>query len=138
MDEVESETPPTYSTEDIALLKSIIADITSYLDKKLAVQDKLPLTVDPVITAKELEEKVQLANQRMVAVMTKHIRAQEERVTQEKINKAKKEGERRRTNEKKTRGESESDSKSENGEREKSEEVRAEKSEKRERKHDEL
>ena len=134
---VEIETPPTYSTEDIASLRFVIADITAFLDEKLAAQERLPLTVDPIISVKELDGKVKLANAKVVEVMTKQIRVQEERERKEAAERVKREKERKKA-EKKAKASDDKlkkqkdESKSEGAETANTEEVMTEE------KHDEL
>ena len=93
---VEIEIPPTYSIEDIASLRLLIANVTSFLDEKLAAQERLPFTVDPVVTSKELEGQIKLANAKVVEVMGKQLRAQEERERKEAAERAKQEKERKK------------------------------------------
>ncbi|KAF8440572.1 Hsp70 protein-domain-containing protein, partial [Terfezia claveryi] len=94
--EVELDSPPTYSTEDTFALQNLVVDIAAYLDKELAEQEKLPLNVDPVVTVKDLEGKIKECNEKMVEVLGRQMRAQEEKERKEKEKKKKLERERKK------------------------------------------
>jgi len=125
--EAELDSPPTYSPEDISDLQNLVTSLTTYLDEKLAEQEKLPLFVDPVVTVKELEAKVKECNKKVVEVMGKQMRAQEERerkekerkrnVEKERKKKEKEEKERRKAEKEKNGKEGEKDGGKEKGEK---------------------
>ncbi|RPB25951.1 actin-like ATPase domain-containing protein [Terfezia boudieri ATCC MYA-4762] len=94
--EVELDSPPTYSPEDTFVLQNLVVDISAYLDKELAEQEKLPLNVDPVVTVKELEGKIKECNEKVVEVLGKQMRAQQEKERKEKEKKKKLERERKK------------------------------------------
>ncbi|KAJ8116357.1 hypothetical protein ONZ43_g4461 [Nemania bipapillata] len=49
--------PPLYTMEDMKELTELYESIMSWLEKKMAEQDKLPETANPVLLAKEIAEK---------------------------------------------------------------------------------
>ena len=52
--EEETLTPPTYTTDDLVLPQSLYDSVTTWLAEKLAEQEKLPPTADPVLLVKDL------------------------------------------------------------------------------------
>lgn len=119
----EEDIPPIYSPEDISRLHSVIENLSSFLDTALATQEKLALNVDPVLTVKQLEEKIAEANRAVIEVMTKQARAQEER---EKKEKARKRAEEKKEKERKRKEKKEKDEKKKEEEKKRSEEAAAE------------
>ncbi|KAH8163157.1 hypothetical protein CIB48_g5075 [Xylaria polymorpha] len=55
--------PPLYSLEDIKELTELYDSIMAWLEEKIAAQEKLPETADPVLLAKEIAEKTKKLEQ---------------------------------------------------------------------------
>ncbi|KAI1400412.1 actin-like ATPase domain-containing protein [Hypoxylon fuscum] len=50
-------TPPLYTLDDLTEITKLSTSIIDWLEKKLAEQEKLPETADPVLLAKDIQEK---------------------------------------------------------------------------------
>jgi hypoxia up-regulated 1 len=54
--------PPLYTMGDLKIVSSLYDSVTEWLTEKLAEQDKLPATADPVILGKDLAAKAKALN----------------------------------------------------------------------------
>jgi len=73
---IEEETldPPTYTTADLKLPQSLYDEISAWLTKKLAEQEALPPTADPVILVKDLAAKAKQLQDTQVDLIMKSMK----------------------------------------------------------------
>ncbi|KAI0205762.1 Hsp70 protein-domain-containing protein [Astrocystis sublimbata] len=69
--------PPMYSLEDIKELTELYDSISAWLEKKVAAQEKLPETADPVLLAKDIAEKSKKLEQAGVEMAMRSVRKME-------------------------------------------------------------
>ncbi|KAI1275735.1 Hsp70 protein-domain-containing protein [Xylaria sp. FL0933] len=72
-------TPPLYSLEDMKELTELYDSILTWLEEKLAEQEKLPETADPVLLVKEITEKTKKLEQAGVDMAMRSVRKFESR-----------------------------------------------------------
>ncbi|KAI1354124.1 Hsp70 protein-domain-containing protein [Xylaria sp. FL0043] len=72
-------TPPLYSLEDLKELTELYDSIVTWLEEKLAEQEKLPETADPVLLVKEITEKTKKLEQAGVDMAMRSVRKFESR-----------------------------------------------------------
>ncbi|KAI0451801.1 Hsp70 protein-domain-containing protein [Xylaria acuta] len=66
--------PPLYTLEDIKELAELYDSIVAWLEEKMAAQEKLPETADPVLVAKEITEKTKKLEQAGVDMAMRSVR----------------------------------------------------------------
>lgn len=90
--EAETLTPPTYTTEDLTVPQTLYDSISEWLTEKLAEQEKLPPTADPVILVRDIAAKVKQLQDAQMALVTKSMRRpyQSKKPTKPKSTKSKK------------------------------------------------
>jgi len=72
--EEETMDPPTYNTADLVKPQSLYDSISSWLAEKLAEQEKLDITSDPVIFTKDLEAKAKELSDIQVELIMKSMK----------------------------------------------------------------
>jgi hypoxia up-regulated 1 len=66
--------PPLYTMEDMKELTELYESVVAWLDEKMAEQDKLPETADPVLLVKEITEKTKKLEQAGIDMAMKSVR----------------------------------------------------------------
>ncbi|KAI1330573.1 actin-like ATPase domain-containing protein [Xylariaceae sp. FL0255] len=71
--------PPLYSLDDMKDLTTLYESILSWLDEKIAEQEKLPATADPVLLIKDIQEKTKQLEQAGVDMAMRSVKRFESR-----------------------------------------------------------
>ncbi|KAI2610875.1 actin-like ATPase domain-containing protein [Hypoxylon fragiforme] len=69
--------PPMYTLDDLKDITGLSSSIVIWLEEKIAQQEKLPETADPVLLAKDLEEKTKKLEKAGMDLLMKSIKSQE-------------------------------------------------------------
>ncbi|KAI0859335.1 Hsp70 protein-domain-containing protein [Xylaria cubensis] len=81
--------PPLYSLEDIKELTELYDSIMAWLEEKIAAQEKLPATADPILLAKEITEKTKKLEQAGVDMAMRSVRKFESKFKKHSTSKSK-------------------------------------------------
>lgn len=81
--------PPLYTEEDVAPVQEVYDSVTAWLSIKLAEQDALPETADPILLVKDLAEKADALQKAGMELVMKAMKAQPKSTSKSKTSKTK-------------------------------------------------